>query len=436
MRGKSCEIKADATPNTRYSEPAGYRPHRASVAGQESELSSCAWTGIDVAPATFSELLTRSGAIGRRILAAAWSSTPMGPIVDWPEGLRQSVLTMLASGQPMALFYGRDLTMIFNAPFAPILGLRLDGAMARPLAQAMPDAYDAILPLVRRALGGETVWKEDMPLTISRNGFAEETWWTFSYSPVRDGEGRVAGFLDVVTETTGAVRARRALKAANAALEAEVERTREALAAREASERQQAVLQRELMHRMKNMLAIVQAVVLQSLRNAESVDAAKAVVVGRIGSFARAQDVCAGDLTRRADLAALAASALDAYRDRADRFVVEGPHVELDSRQATWIALALYELATNAVKYGALSTPAGAVSLSWTTDGERFALDWRETGGPAVTTPPRTGFGAQLTGSLIPSSLQGEAQLEWLREGLRYRLSAPLLRDGDASGAA
>ena len=145
-----------------------------------------------------------------------WSATPLGPMADWPQWLRATVRNLLECGQPTALWVGQDLTTIFNDAFEPILGQRAPTALGKPFIEVWFDVWDDIRPLIERALAGEMVWMENLPLTMTRNGFEEETWWTFSYSPVRDDEGRVMGFLDTVTETTGAVLGDRRLSAVNA----------------------------------------------------------------------------------------------------------------------------------------------------------------------------------------------------------------------------
>ena len=113
------------------------------------------------------------------------------------------------------------------------------------------------------------------------------------------------------------------------------------------------------------------------------------------------------------------------------RLEVSGADLDLNARAAQAIGLALHELATNAVKYGALSVPTGKVLVSWTIDdktaGEPIVtMRWLEVGGPALAAPSRVGFGSEVTTRIAPASISGTAKLEFLSTGLRYTLEAPL----------
>jgi two-component sensor histidine kinase len=114
----------------------------------------------------------------------------------------------------------------------------------------------------------------------------------------------------------------------------------------------------------------------------------------------------------------------------AERFRIDGPPVRLKPQAATAMALALHELATNAAKYGALSTPNGRVALVWSVDGEGpergLRLSWRETGGPPVAAPARTGFGTRLIERGLAGALKGRVSLDYAPQGLSFSLNAPL----------
>ncbi len=155
-----------------------------------------------------------------------WSQSPLGEPCAWPQSLRTIVDMMLASRHGMMLAWGHDLTLIYNDAYAPFLGLRHPWALGRPFAEVWSDIWTDIAPLVDRAMGGEAVWLEDFPLLMERNGYEEETWWQFAYSPIHDESGSIVGMLNVASEMTRKVLAERRLRALNADLEQRViERT-------------------------------------------------------------------------------------------------------------------------------------------------------------------------------------------------------------------
>lgn len=134
-----------------------------------------------------------------------WSATPLGARADWPFSLHTTVDLMMASGHAMCLASGPERTLLYNDAYAAVLGARHPAAFGMRLEEIWSDVWSEIGPLVARTFAGETATFHDMPLTMTRNGFPEQTWWSFSYSPVRDDRGAVAGLLNVTTETTGRV---------------------------------------------------------------------------------------------------------------------------------------------------------------------------------------------------------------------------------------
>ncbi|WP_165456250.1 PAS domain S-box protein [Paracoccus sediminis] len=138
-----------------------------------------------------------------------WASTPLGAMKDWPQSLKTAVDVMLASGHAMQLAWGPDRTVLYNDAYAPMLGDRHPDALGAPFRKAWPDIWDRIAPLVDRVFEGETVRFEDMPLAMTRHGYPEDTWWSFSYSPVRNEAGTVAGLLNITVDATPRLRAER-----------------------------------------------------------------------------------------------------------------------------------------------------------------------------------------------------------------------------------
>jgi len=151
-----------------------------------------------------------SGNMARRIRAFDWSATPLGPIASWPQSLKTTIDIILSSGQAMQLAWGPARNLLYNDAYAPMLGDRHPRALGLPFKDAWPDVWDDIKPLVDEVFAGKTVKFEDMPLIMTRHGYAENTWWTFSYSPVRDEDNAIAGLLNVPIDTTARVRAERA----------------------------------------------------------------------------------------------------------------------------------------------------------------------------------------------------------------------------------
>lgn len=133
---------------------------------------------------------------------------------------------MLASGHAMCVAWGEQGTFLYNDAYAPILGTRHPSALGKSFRDAWPDIWDEIEPLVVSTFDGNTSTFRDMPLVMTRNGYPEDTWWTFSYSPLRDDEGRVAGLLNVTLETTERVHAERQRDVAIARLRDSEERLR------------------------------------------------------------------------------------------------------------------------------------------------------------------------------------------------------------------
>ncbi|MHA0363663.1 HWE histidine kinase domain-containing protein [Sphingomonas aquatilis] len=140
-----------------------------------------------------------------RLHAYDWSATPLGDPAHWPQSLRTAVQIMMASGHAMCLAWGSERTFLYNDAYVPMLGARHPQAFGVSFEEAWPDIWAEIAPLVDKTFAGETSTFENMPLTMERNGYPEETWWTFSYSPVVDESGSVAGLLNVTVETTGRV---------------------------------------------------------------------------------------------------------------------------------------------------------------------------------------------------------------------------------------
>ena len=146
--------------------------------------------------------LAGGGAMGALVRAHDWSATPLGPPETWTQSLRTVVTLMLSSGQAMFVAWGPELSFLYNDSYAPIFGARHPAALGRPFREVWSDVWPQVGPLVDRTLSGEALWHEDLLVPMERHGYREDAWFTFSYTPVRDDDGRIAGLFCAAMETT------------------------------------------------------------------------------------------------------------------------------------------------------------------------------------------------------------------------------------------
>jgi len=147
----------------------------------------------------------------RMVLDHDWGSTTLGPEEQWSPTLRAAVASCLNSRFPATLIWGPERVMVYNDAYAPILGLRHPAALGRPVPEVWPDVLADIAPMIDDVFAGGAPYFEDLPLVMTRYGFAEETYFTFAYSPVVEPGVGIVGILDIVTETTSRVLATRRL---------------------------------------------------------------------------------------------------------------------------------------------------------------------------------------------------------------------------------
>ena len=192
------------------------------------------------------------------------------------------------------------------------------------------------------------------------------------------------------------------------------------------AQKQLSIANRELGHRLKNMLSMVMAVVGQTLKRQSDQSQVK-VLQRRLEALGAAHNVLIDQESSSASVRAIAQSVI-AVLGQADRVGMDGPQLTLGPRSALGCSLILHELCTNAIKYGALSNDKGRVELSWTVSDEgtepSIALKWRESGGPRVARPERSGLGTRLIGMGLLGA--GETRMDYDPEGLRVELTALL----------
>jgi PAS domain S-box-containing protein len=264
----------------------------------------------------------------------------------------------------------------------------------------LQESREAVLAALAQARGGRTCRFQAALDTGAGTG---PLWWDIVLAPMNGDDGRPERILAVSRDIT------------------EIKQT----------EARQTVLMHEMAHRVKNTLAMVQAVATQTLRNAHSLEEAGEALGARLLALAQAHDVLMQGAWSSADLRGLVDTAVTLHSDgEPGRFVVSGPDVTLGPRPGLTLALILHELGTNAAKYGALSKPEGHVAIGWSVamvEGEeRLSFRWEEIGGPAVTPPTRIGFGTRLIERSLVHSFGGTAKLQFPEAGVVLTMQAPI----------
>lgn len=325
-----------------------------------------------------------------------WSATPLGPQRLWSPALRTTYEIMMSTGFAACAMWGPDRTFLYNAAYIPFLGQKHPEALGRPLDEVWREIWDDIRPLVDRAMEGETVFLEHLPLTMLRHGYPEETFWTFCYSPLRDGD-EIVGLLDIAIETTQRIRA----------------------------EEHRQMLVDECGHRVKNTLALVQAVARSTLSGVDRdvIDRFDE----RLNAIARTQQTLDEKAWGGGDLGDIVRAAIGNLVHRP--VSIGGPPVHLSPRVAQTVALIIHELTTNAFKHGSLTRPGGRVAVDWAVADGQLILNWIEGGGAPAHPPTQSGFGNKLLKRGILGS--GGAELRYDHEGFSasFKASAARLTD-------
>jgi two-component sensor histidine kinase len=166
--------------------------------------------------------LEGGGRTGALMRGHDWSASPLGAPETWPQSLRAIVALLLHSKFPMFVAWGKELGFLYNDPYAEILGAKHPRSLGARFYDIWSEIWPDISPLIDAALSGEANYREDLPLVMNRKGYDEQTWFTFSYSPVRDESGRIAGMFCTCSETTERKKAEAALRESRAQLEAEL----------------------------------------------------------------------------------------------------------------------------------------------------------------------------------------------------------------------
>lgn len=199
---------------------------------------------------------------------------------------------------------------------------------------------------------------------------------------------------------------------------------------RKQAEAHQQLLIDELSHRAKNLLAIIQSIAQQSFRGEDPVPAQLLRFEGRLGALSAAHGILTQEKWEAVPLRRLICDTFTAVRSDDERLVMEGPDLLLPPKVAVSLAMAVHELATNALKYGSLSQDDGTVAIRWWNEGDRLRLEWKERGGPPVVQPNTRGFGTRMIERGLAAELGGTARIHYEPDGVRCEVDAPMPAHG------
>lgn len=283
----------------------------------------------------------------------------------------------------------------WNAGAERLFGYKPEEIIGRHVTTLMPPArVDEEPGIIERIRRGERIEHYE---TVRRRKDGVDIDISLTVSPVKDASGRIVGASKIARDITERKRA----------------------------EAQRTLLINELNHRVKNTLATVQSLAMQTLRNTERSEDARESFDARLAALSRAHDLLTTENWEGADLDEVIERAIAPFRSRV-RVRATGPSVRLATNQALALSIALHELATNAAKYGALSVEGGHVAISWRIDAGTVRLEWRESGGPPVTKPTRLGFGTRLIQRGLAHDLGGDAEICFHADGVAAYISTPL----------
>ena len=286
-----------------------------------------------------------------------------------------------------------------NERLAEINGIPAASHLGRSVREIVPDMAEMIEAIAEKVFStGEPMLDVELTgTTPARPGVVRH--WVVQWMPLKDDEDQVTGLSVVAEEVT--------------------ERKRR--------EDQVHLLMREVNHRAKNMLGVVQSIARQTA--ATSPEDFVRRFSERIHALSANQDLLVHSNWTGVDLSNLVKAQLAPLQDLiGTRIRIGGPRLRLTPAAAQAIGLALHELSTNACKHGALSNEAGYVTIEWACEGERFRMSWQEAGGPPVSEPTRRGFGVTVLTHMARMSLQGEVRLDHAPGGLIWSLSCPIDR--------
>ena len=314
-------------------------------------------------------------------------------------GANPSFLRQLVEAVPGAV-YAKDRAgriLFGNVAFAEAVGRQTGGYLGKDDLDLLSDKdlARAVMDNDQRIMASQSRYQVEEQL---RAEDGSTTYWLSTKAPFADENGNIVGLVGVSLDIT--------------------ERKR--------LEERERLLAREIEHRSKNLLGVVQSIV--QLTRAGTTEEFRRAVGGRLEALNRAHGVLLRDRSQQASLRHLLVQELSAYSINAGRARLSGPPVHVGRDVAHRLAMAFHELATNAAKYGAFADVAGKLHVNWELrqHPEQLIIEWREKGGPPVKTPTRRGFGTRLIRTVVEQQLQGTLDMRWEPVGLRCSISLPL----------
>jgi PAS domain S-box-containing protein len=304
---------------------------------------------------------------------------------------------MAMQGSNVTVFT-QDRDLRYTNISKPLFGLTIDQMIGRTDEEIAPEADRAgLIAMKREVLASGDIKNQELRF---KDGGADR-WFELHIEPLRDVAGAIVGLTCSAIDVTE----------------------------RKQTEAHLRLLMHELTHRSKNLLAVIQAMANQTGRHAGSVNRFLQQFGERLQALARSHDLLVQEDWHGASLDELVRSQLGHYLETGQQVAIEGPPLRLKPEAAQSLGLALHELATNALKYGALSVPAGHVSIRWMrrpeSDGDGLEIRWIEGGGPAVEEPKKRGFGSLVINRNLAQSLDAEVEYEFARDGVRCHIVIP-----------
>jgi PAS domain S-box-containing protein len=292
------------------------------------------------------------------------------------------------------IIFTTDLNQVItscNPATAAIFGSVPEAMVGRSVREFLtPEGYEQTLRMLQHKLDHGGTTRHDVELMAGPGGLRR---WEINSALAIDSDGRPIGLNVIARDVTE----------------------------QRAFEERQQLLIHELNHRVKNTLALVQALALQSFKHERTPGEGEKAFQARLASLAAAHDLLTREQWEGVTLDELIADATRVY----ERVEASGPRVMVTPKVAIALVLALHELGTNAQKYGSLSVPDGKVAISWETSGGRLRIEWRESGGPPVAPPARRGFGLRMIERALAADLSGSATVTFEPEGLVCAIDAP-----------
>ena len=295
--------------------------------------------------------------------------------------------------------YTQDRDLRYTSISNPMLGRAIEDILGRTDAEVLsPEAGAAMIAVKRAVLASGEAKRAEVPLEDAPG----IRWHDLHIEPLRNEAGDVVGLTCASVDVTE----------------------------RKEGEAHLRLLLRELTHRSKNLLAVIQAMARQTARHTGSVETFLTQFGARLQALAASHDLLIRESWYGASLGELVRSQLGVYLDgQAAQVSIEGPAIAIKPEAAQNLGLALHELAVNAAKYGALSVPVGRVVITWNrlenVDGSAVELDWREKLGPKVKARRRKGFGSMVIERNLARALDATVELEFDPDGLHYHIVIP-----------